>query len=93
MRTERTQHPVTDHKKFLHVSSNVYHLPPIGKDIQVDQLVARGELILMGEIVGKKGADAVRLARSKGVTYRRYPKDGRDRREHRDEQFGRRRFA
>lgn len=66
----REQKPVTDPKKFLHVSSLPYHLPGPGKDITVDRLVAAGELKLVGEMVSKTGV-VTRFAVSKGVTYRK----------------------
>jgi hypothetical protein len=77
-----TQLPVTDPKKFLHVSAHPYHLPAAGVDPNVDNLIARGEMCLRGTVVADDGK-TFRAAVSKGVTYRRYPVDGRDRREHR----------
>ncbi len=59
--------------KFLHVSSHPYHLPPAGKDPQVDRLVAAGELKLVGSTTGKDGVE-IRFAVSKGVIYRK-PKE------------------
>lgn len=92
MNSNPTELPVTDPVKFLHVSAISYHLPGPGKDLHVDHLVARGELLLRGETVKRDGT-VVRFAVSKGKTYRRYPDDSRDRREHRDEQFGRNQFT
>lgn len=86
--SKREQKPVTDPAKFLRVSVECYHLPVSGIDENVDQLVARGELrvdalarlrkpdiIIDPEtLVESLYWPLVRVARSKGVTYRK-PKE------------------
>lgn len=83
--SKREQKPVTDPAKFLHVSVECYHLPVHGIDENVDQLVARGELrvdalarsrrpdiIIDPEtLVESLYWPLVRVAHSKGVTYRK----------------------
>lgn len=78
----RPQKPST---RFFHVSTQIYHLPAPGLDPQVDELVARGEFrdivesVMQTEIthISLKGLPVggyeipMRIARSKGVTYRR----------------------
>ena len=76
--------------KYVHIACQVYHLPPVGKDSHVDELIVRGQLVLTGEDV-IKGAEVWRMGRDKGTTYRKYP-PGAKRKEHRDREFNRVKF-
>lgn len=62
--------PILPGTKFHHIASQVYHLPLLGADPNVDNLIARGELRDV-ETVTLADGKQIRVARSKGVTYRR----------------------
>ena len=83
-----------------HVSTQIAFLPPAGEDPQADRALETGQYrdatrcaIIAGKLVPlnrekpAKDVPEVRVCRTKGVTYRRYPA-GRDRKEwrqlHRD---------
>lgn len=67
---KQPRRPITDPAKFLHVSSEPYHLPPVGKDPTVDEMILRGELKVIETVQNVKG-ETIRLAVSKGKTYRK----------------------
>ena len=84
----RSRHRVVNKAVRLHlkgrlafVSTQIVTLPPAGLDTSIDRAVIAGQyrdcklVVLAGE--------EKRVGRTKGVTYRRYPAGGLDRREHR----------